>query len=143
MKEVLLCKSVCKSGKVIFVVYDGDAKAIRNYSFEEISEKILSKLIENAKLENSVVKLTDSKRAAVKLTYEENQTSQVYYILSEYTSEFGLSMFCAVSNTGELFEFSENVALSFLADKKLVNGYITKKGLHVINVPTFTTALHK
>ena len=143
MKEVLICKSVDSSGKVIFVVYDGDARKIRYYSFEEISESIIAKKIENAKLENSVVKLTDSKRAAVKLTYEENLTSRVYYILSEYVSAFGLQMYCTVSNTGELYEFSENVAVPFLADKKLVNGYITKKGLHVINVPTFTTALHK
>lgn len=117
--------------------------SVSEYDIAEITQKIVRREIYNAKLENSVVKITDSKRALAKLTYEEGRRSTAFYIINQYSSPFDSVMYAAVSNTGELFEFSANAAADFFKDKRVVNGYLGKSGLHVINIPTFTTALHK
>ena len=71
------------------------------------------------------------------------ESTLLHSIINQYKSPFDSVMYAAVSNTGELFEFSANSAADFFKDKKVVNGYLNKSGLHVINIPTFTTALHK
>lgn len=143
VNEYLICKALDEQGKISFVVFDRDDMSVHEYDISQITQKIVSREIYNAKLENSVVKITDSKRALAKLTPEEHKRSSAFYLLEQYRSSFGSDMFAAVSNTGELFEFSANTAAVFLSDKKLVNGYINKSGVHAINIPTFTTALHK
>ncbi|MDE5993077.1 MAG: hypothetical protein K2G87_08520, partial [Oscillospiraceae bacterium] len=64
-------------------------------------------------------------------------------ILNRYVSEEGSPMLLAVSNSGEKFEFSENLAADFCSGRQVVNGYMTKKGFKVINVPAYITALNK
>ena len=141
--SAFICKALDEQGKISFVVFDRDDMSVHEYDISQITQKIVGREIYNAKLENSVVKITDSKRALAKLTPEENKRSSAFYIIEEYRSSLGSVMYAAVSNTGELFEFSANAAADFLSGKKLINGYINKSGIHVINIPTFTTALHK
>jgi len=143
MNEYLICKVSDEQGKISFVVFDEDSMSVSRYDISEITQKIVRREIYNAKLENSVVKITDSKHALAKLTYEEGKRSTAFYIINEYSSPLNSVMYAAVSNTGELFEFSANTAAYFFKDKRAVNGYLNKSGFHVINIPTFTTALHK
>lgn len=143
MNEFLICKLLDAQGKISFAVFDMDDMSVHEYDISEITQKIVNREIYNAKLENSVVKITDSRRALVKLTPEERKGSNAFYIIDQYKSPFGLLIYAAVSNTGEIFEFSSNTAVDFLSGKKLINGFINKNGIHVINIPTFTTALHK
>ena len=143
MNEYLICKVLDEQGKISFVVFDEDSMSVSEYDIADITQKIVHREIYNAKLETSVVKITDSKHALAKLTYEERKHSTAFYIINQYKSPFDSVMYAAVSNTGELFEFSANSAADFFKDKKVVNGYLNKSGLHVINIPTFTTALHK
>ena len=133
MNEYLICKVPDEQGKISFVVFDEDSMSVSEYDIAEITQKIVHR----------VVKITDSKHALAKLTYEERKHSTAFYIINQYKSPFDSVMYAAVSNTGELFEFSANSAADFFKDKKVVNGYLNKSGLHVINIPTFTTALHK
>lgn len=141
MNEYLICKVLDEQGKISFVVFDEDSMSVSEYDIADITQKIVHREIYNAKLENSVVKITDSKHALAKLTYEERKHSTAFYIINQYKSPFDSVMYAAVSNTGELFEFSANSAADFFKDKKVVNGYLNKSGLHVINIPTFTTEI--
>lgn len=52
-------------------------------------------------------------------------------------------MLLEVSNCNEKFEFSENLAADFCRGRQIVNGYLTKKGFKIINVPAYVTALSK
>lgn len=143
MLEYLICRSCGEDGKIVFITYDPSDGKIHEYSNEEITQKIVERKIANAKLENTVVKITDSKKVLPKLSFEEKKLSGVFYIVSGYKSAEGSSMYLAVSNTGEKFEFSENLAADFCGGRQVINGYMTKKGLHLINVPVFKTALNK
>lgn len=143
MHEFLLCKASDPEGRIFFIVYNATEKKIEKYSNDEMIRKIVSREIDNAKLENSVVKITDSKRTLAKLSYEESTRSSVYYVISEYTSPLGSEMYAVVSNTGVIYEFSASAAADFVSDKRMINGYMNKHGLHVINVPVFSTVLHK
>lgn len=142
MREYLICRSCNKDGIILFLTFNPSDGKIHEYSNEEITQKIVEKKIGNANLENTVVKITDSRKVLQEISFEENKYSSVFYIADRYTSGNGTPMFLAVSNTGEKFEFSENLAADFCRGRRVVNGYMTKKGLRVINVTAYTTALH-
>lgn len=141
--EYLICRSCDEDGRILFLTYNKPDEKIHEYSNEEIIQKIVDRHISNAKLENTVVKITDSKRVISKISCEERKLSAVFYILDRYVSEEGSPMLLAVSNCGEKFEFSENLAADFCRDRHIVNGCMTKKGFKIINVPAYTTALNK
>lgn len=143
MNEFLICRTADNQGKIVFLVYSADDGKIIEYDSAAITQKIVSREIGNAKLENSVVKITDSRQALAKLSFEERCVSSVFYIFTEYTSPHGSKIFGTVSNTGEIFELSANAAADFFSGKKIINAYLNKSGLHIINVPTFGTHLHK
>lgn len=141
--EYLICRSCDEDGRILFITYNKLNGKIHEYSNEEIIQKIVDRQIANAKLENTVVKITDSKRVIAKISCEERKQSAVFYILDRYVSEEGSPMLLAVSNCGEKFEFSENLAANFCNGRQVVNGYMTKKGFRIINVPAYITALNK
>ncbi len=143
MGEYLICRSCRQDGTIVFLSYDLSEGRINEYSNEDITQKIVERKIVNAKLENTVVKITDSRKMMPKLSFEENKCSCVYYVVSRYISAEDSIMYMAVSNTGEKFEFSENLAADFCRGRQVINGYMTDKGLHLIKVPAFTTALRK
>ncbi|MCM1024555.1 MAG: hypothetical protein NC395_10930 [Prevotella sp.] len=142
-KECLICRSVDGDGRIVFLTYDRTDEKIHEYSNDEITRKIVDRQIVNAKLENTVVKITDTKTTMSKIRADEKKSSNVFYILDSYTSVNGSAMFLAVSNCGEKFEFSENLAADFCGGRHIVNGYMTKNGLKMINVPAYVTALNK
>ena len=142
-REYLICRSCDEDGRILFLTYSKTDGKIHEYGNEEMIQKIVDRQIANAKLENTVVKITDSKRSIVKISCTERKLSAVFYILDRYASGEGSPMLLAVSNCGEKFEFSENLAIDFCRDRHVVNGYMTKKGFKIINVPAYTTALNK
>lgn len=142
-REYLICRSCDENGRILFLTYSRCDDKVNKYSNEEMIQKIVDRQIVNAKLENTVVKVTDSKRVLAKIDCCEMSRSSVYYILDRYISESGSPMLLAVSNCGEKFEFSENLAADFCGGRQIVNGYMTKKGFKIINVPAYVTALNK
>lgn len=142
-REHLICRSSDENGRIVFLTYNKTDGKIHEYSNDEMIHKIVDRQIINAKLENTVVKITDSKKMLPKVGFEEKGSSCVFYILDCYTSAVGNKMLLAVSNCGEKFEFSENLALDFCSGRQVVNGYMTKKGFKIINVPAYVTALSK
>lgn len=141
--EYLICRSNDKEGRIVFLTYNKTDGKIHEYSNNEMIHKIVDRQIINAKLENTVVKITDSKKMLLKISFEEKRNSCVFYILNSYTSADGSKMFLAVSNRGEKFEFSDNLAADFCIGRQVVNGCMTKKGFKIINVPAYVTALSK
>lgn len=142
-REYLICRSSDEEGRIVFLTYNKTDGKIHEYLNNEMIHKIVDKQIINAKLENTVVKITDSKKMLIKISFEEKRSSRVFYVLDGYTSAEGSKMFLAVSNCGEKFEFSENLAADFCGGRHIVNGYMTKKGFKIINVPAYVTALNK
>lgn len=142
-REYLICRSSDKEGRIVFLTYNKTDGKIHEYSNNEIMHKIVNRQIINAKLENTVVKITDSKKILPKICFEEKINSCVFYILDSYTSAEGSKMLLAVSNCGEKFEFSENLAADFCRERQVINGYMTKKGFKIINVPAYVTVLSK
>jgi len=143
VRECLICRTCTEDGRIVFLTYNASDGKVCGYSNEDITRKIVERKIVNAKLENTVVKITDSRNILPKLSFEENKSSRVFYIADVYMSASGSRIYLAVSNTGERFEFSENLAADFCRGRQVINGYMTKNGLRLINVTAFTTALSK
>ena len=142
-REYLICRSSDRDGRIVFLTYNKTDGNIHEYSNNEMIHNIVDRQIINAKLENTVVKITDSKKTLLKIGFEEKGNSCVFYILDSYISAEKSRMFLAVSNCGEKFEFSENLAADFCSGRQVVNGYMTKKGFKIITVPAYVTALSK
>ncbi len=73
MGEYLICRSCRQDGTIVFLSYDLSEGRINEYSNEDITQKIVERKIVNAKLENTVVKITDSRKMMAKLIVEENK----------------------------------------------------------------------
>ena len=127
---------------MLFIVYDSDDRKCTRYTNAELMLMVTARKIYNAKLENTVIKMTDGRRM-ITLSHEESKTVQVFYIFDTYTSPNGQKMFAAVSNHGITAEFSESIADLFFASNKVVNATLTKKGVHMTMVPTFSSPLQK
>ncbi|MBQ7990409.1 MAG: hypothetical protein IJ080_01100 [Oscillospiraceae bacterium] len=140
---VLICRETLGDGSLVFNVYDTDKRINTRYTNAELTPLVVSKKVKNAKLENSVIKITDSNRSLITLTHEAGMADSVYYVFEDYTSPVGSHMLALVSNRGRVVEFSESMAREFFEAHRVVNAYIGHKGLHLINVPTFTSALSK
>jgi len=82
MNEYLICKVPDEQGKISFVVFDEDSMSVSEYDIAEITQKIVHREIYNAKLENSVVKITDSKHAL----HMKRESTLLHSILSISTS---------------------------------------------------------
>lgn len=140
---VLICREACEDGSLVFTIYDTDSKKVTRYTNAELMPLVASKHINNAKLENSVIKITDSRRSLQTISYEQGKTDSAFYVIKSYVSPVGSNMYAVVSNRGNIFEFSESMAEEFFNTHFLVNAYFARKGMHVINVPTFSSALQK
>ncbi|MBR4224785.1 MAG: hypothetical protein IKR73_08250 [Oscillospiraceae bacterium] len=140
---VLICRETREDGSLVFNVYDTEKRTNTRYTNSQLMPMVVSKKLNNAKLENSVVKITDSKKPLATLTAEESRTDSIWYVFEDYTSPVGSHMLAMVSNTGTIIEFSDSMAREFFASHRVVNAYIGHKGLHLINVPTFTSVLSK
>jgi hypothetical protein len=142
--QYLICKITDKDGAIDFVVYDSDKKAVSYYSQHDMMGLVVKRSIVNAKLENSVIKITDSKKALAKLSYEEGKVSSVYYCFYSYTSPLGNNVYALVSNIGRVVEMSSSMAAEFFAAHRVINATCTKKGeVHVIDVPAFSSVLRQ
>ena len=140
--KILVCRETQTDGSVLFIVYDTDEKKCLKYDNAELTLLVAARKIYNAKLENSVIKMTDGRRM-ITLSAEESKTVQVFYIFETYTSPNDQKMFAAVSNHGITAEFSESIAEEFFKSHKVVNATLTKKGVHLTKVPTFSSPLQK
>ena len=138
--QVLICRETQKDGSVLFVTYDTDTGKCSRYTNNELMVLVAARKIFNAKLENSVIKMTDGKKT---VTLSADSNSEVYYIFETYISPNGLTIYAAVNNHGVLAEFSDTLAELFFSAHKVANASLTKKGIHMTRVPTFSSPLQK
>lgn len=145
MKSKLICRTVdAEKNSVVFCVYNGKTDKVEDMCEEDVKQMILSGELDNAKLENTVIKKTDSSQGVLYLEPEQRKTSSIFYVLDENISPFsGVVLFTVISNTGEKFEMSENVAVEFLEGKTLVNANISKDRLNVLDARNFETRLNR
>lgn len=145
MKSKLICRTVdVEKDSIVFCVYNAKTDKVEDLCEEEVKQMILSGELDNAKLENTVIKKTDSSQAVMYLDPEQRKASNIFYVLSKNISPFTSSViYTVISNTGEKFEMSENVAVEFLKDKTLVNANIGKDRLNILDARNFETHLNR
>lgn len=145
MKSKLICRTVDdKKNSVVFCVYNAKTDRVEELCEEEVKQMILAGDLDNAKLENTVIKKTDSSQAVMYLEPKDRKTSCIFYVLSKNISPFTNSvLYTVISNTGEKFEMSENVAVEFLKGKDLINANIAKDRLNVLDARNFETHLSR
>lgn len=73
-RECLVCRSSDKEGRTVFLTYNETDGKIHEYSNNEIMHKIVDRQIVNAKLENTVVKITASKKCCQKSALRKKET---------------------------------------------------------------------
>lgn len=145
MKSKLICRTVdMEKNSIVFCVYNSKTDKVEDLCEEEVKQMILAGDLDNAKLENTVIKKTDSSQAVMYLDPEHRKTSSIFYVLSKNISPFTQAvLYIVISNTGERFEMSENVAVEFLQGKTLVNANIVKGRLNVLDARNFETHLNR
>ena len=110
-----LCSSCNSDGVVEYLFFDPDAKAVFAKDYNSAVELITQHKVENAKLENAVIKAADRVNK-VRLTAENRSKSVAFYIYSIENE-----LIYAVDNRGEIFIMSMNVAAEFFKGKTLLN----------------------
>lgn len=141
--KILICRETNEDGSIRFAVYDTDEETVQHFTNSELIPLVVGKKVSNAKLENSVIKITDGSHSIIKLTAEESKMSSAFYILERYTSPHGSEMYLAVDNTGIKYEFSENLLTVFSEKKRVVNLRRSKNGHEMIKVPVYSSVLQK
>ncbi|MGN0642031.1 MAG: hypothetical protein ACI4JJ_02690 [Huintestinicola sp.] len=124
------------SPKVSFILYDEEAGKISEVGNNDITAMILNKMIINAKLENTVVKMTDGTLAVI----DTKNASSVFYVLGCTEGVYSL-----IDGNGEIWKMSLNVARVFLehGKNKLTNAKISSKGIVINKHRSFSTALSR
>lgn len=132
-----LCSATNSAGVVEYLFFDPDAKAVFAKDYNSAVELITSHKVENAKLENAVIKAADRVNK-IRLTAENRGKSVAFYIFSEDDE-----LIYAVDNRGEIFIMSMNVAAEFFKGKTLLNATLHKDGVEVCGAKRFTNALNR
>lgn len=139
----LICSLIEQDGKIQYLVIDVNTAKLEKLTYEQAMGQILSHTITNAKMENTVIKTVDSNYNQSQLRFNYSDSNEVYYVFDRYTSKFGKLMYSIVSNKGEIYELSENIALKFLNKSNLINGVIKEHKINIIKSRGFTSALSR
>ncbi len=132
-----LCSACNSEGVVEYLFFDPDAKTVSAMDYNSAVELISQHKVENAKLENAVIKAADRVNK-VRLTAENRSKSMAFYIYSDDDE-----LLYAVDNTGEIFIMSVNVAVEFFKGKTLLNATLHKDSVEVCGAKRFTNALNR
>ena len=124
------------SPTVSFILYDEENGKISQVSNDETVSMILSKKISNAKLENTVIKMTDGNLAVI----DEKNAADIFYVLG--CENDGYSM---TDGSGEIWKMSLNTARVFFSQgsRKMTNAKLTPKGMSISRHQNFSTALRR
>lgn len=124
------------SPTVTFILYDEKSGKIFQLSNDETVSMILSKKITNAKLENTVIKMTDGTLAVI----DEKNAADVFYVLGCENEVYSM-----IDGSGEIWKMSLNAARVIFGqgNRRLTNAKLTAKGLVVNRHQNFSTALSR
>jgi hypothetical protein len=113
-----ICRYLTIDSIVNYLFFDTEIMTKRSADYTAATEMVLHGRVANAKLENTVIKAVDIPKS-VQLSSSEMTKNSVYYIFS-----LDINMLYAVSNTGEVFGMTPNVAADFFKGKIILNGSI-------------------
>ena len=124
------------SPTVSFILYDEENGKISQVSNDETVSMILSKKISNAKLENTVIKMTDGNLAVI----DEKNASDIFYVLGCENDVYSM-----IDGSGEIWKMSLNTARVFFSQgrRKMTNAKLNPKGMSINRHQTFSTALRR
>lgn len=124
------------SPTVSFIVYDEESQKLSEFSNNEITSLILGKKISNAKLENTVIKMTDGTLHVI----DGKNSHSIFYVLSCTDGVYSM-----IDGSGEIWKMSFNTAKVFFAgsSRKLTNAKLTANGITVSRHQNFSTALSR
>lgn len=112
--------------------------------YDEVVLRCLAKEIENARLENGVIKMTDSINGVnwVEWTVPADKllVNCIYYILEKFEQHSSIC-YLIVSNTGELFCVSANLIEDFVTRHKVLNARISNGKVHLFVIKRHTSPL--
>lgn len=124
------------SPTVSFIVYDDKNRSVSEVGNDEMTSMILSKKISNAKLENTVIKMTDGILPVI----DEKNKNSIFYVLGSTNGVYSM-----VGISGEIWQMSFNVAEIFFGQgkRKMTNARLTPKGIVINKHQNFSTALSR
>lgn len=124
------------SPTVSFIVYDDKNRSVSEVGNDEMTSMILSKKISNAKLENTVIKMTDGMLTVI----DEKNKNSIFYVLGSTNGVYSM-----VGGSGEIWQMSFNVAEIFFGQgkRKMTNARLTPKGIVINKHQNFSTALSR
>ena len=124
------------SPTVLFILYDEENGKISQVSNDETVSMILSKKISNAKLENTVIKMTDGNLAVI----DEKNAADIFYVLGYENDVYSMT-----DGSGEIWKMSLNTARVFFSQgrRKMTNAKLTPKGMSINRHQNFSTALSR
>lgn len=124
------------SPTVSFILYDEENGKISQVSNDETVSMILSKKISNAKLENTVIKMTDGNLAVI----DEKNAADIFYVLGCENDVYSM-----IDGSGEIWKMSINTARVFFSQgrRKMTNAKLTPKGMSINRHQNFSTALRR
>lgn len=124
------------SPTVSFILYDEETEKTSETGNNEMTNLILNKKVSNARLENTVIKMTDGNL----IVFDPKNVHSVFYVLGCTDGVYSL-----IDGSGEIWKMSLNVARVFFEQgkKKLTNAKIGSKGISVNKHRNFSTALSR
>jgi hypothetical protein len=142
----LICSQVESDGTIKYLVFNVSELSLEKLSYNEALESVMTRHITNAKLENTVIKSVDSVCSQSQLRCSFDSSSNMLYIFDRYESKNGSNIISMISNTGEIFELSENLAAKYIKSNnlQLINATITRSGnLKISKIKGFTSPLSR
>lgn len=141
----IVCSLIEPNGMIKYLVVNAETGICEKLTYEETSTQVLSRQITNAKMENTVIKIVDAVWNQSQLRCSSSDNPKIFYVFQRYKSKLGTDIIVAISNTGELFEMSENIAVIFLARKDVMfaNGLINNGKINLMKKKGFTSALYR
>lgn len=125
---ILLCRRKTKDGQITYILFDKETRGIKEATNPEVIELINAQKIDNAKLENLVIKVVDGNKSTITLS---EPTDVAYYIFDTSTL-CSTDVFHVVDSNGEILIMSSNVAIWFFQSHILINGTVNSKSEKII-----------
>lgn len=124
------------SPTVSFILYDEETEKIREVSNTELTSLILNKMVKNAQLENTVIKMTDGNLTVI----DSKNATGVFYVLGCTDGVYSL-----IDGTGQIWKMSLNVAEVFFEQgkNKMTNAKLCANEIVINKHRNYSTALRR
>lgn len=124
------------SPTVSFILYNEETEKTSEVGNTEMTSMILNKTVSNAKLENTVIKMTDGNLTV----FDSKNAHSVFYVLDCTDGVYSM-----IDGSGEIWKMSLNVARVFFAQgkKKLSNAKLCSDEIVINKHRNYSTALRR